>query len=214
MLLISMAWLFVIYISPVPLWLVHQLESQYEVFDPSKIAVKGPVDILVLGGGSSLDPRLPAGQQLSHVALPRLIEGLRLHHELPDSRLVLSGHSMSGRTSVGELMALTSLELGVSPSDTLMLVDPGNTREEAEAYFSRFGETHTLILVTSASHMPRAMHEFRRLGLEPHSAPAGFLIHQDPIRPTFHFKPSLNKIDKMRVGIKENLGLLYASWKR
>ena len=49
------------------------------------------VHIMVLGSGHTSDPALPANNQLSHNALGRLAEGIRLHRLLPGSKLITSG---------------------------------------------------------------------------------------------------------------------------
>ena len=78
--------------SPVPDWLVSSLETRYNpLLDITDLDTADHHNILVLGSGHTSDPDLPATAQLSSVASNRLLEGIRLHELLPQSRLVLSG---------------------------------------------------------------------------------------------------------------------------
>ena len=54
--------------------------------------VKVDTDILILGGGHTNDSRLPANNQLSTNALGRLAEGIRIHRELPGSKIITSAY--------------------------------------------------------------------------------------------------------------------------
>ena len=47
--------------------------------------------VVVLSGWHSPDPNLPVTGQLSEASLVRLVEGIRIHRELPKSKLILSG---------------------------------------------------------------------------------------------------------------------------
>lgn len=205
-------WLFVIYISPIPQILMNRLESQYSSFSKDSVAINKNYHIIVLGGGSYIAPSLPYNDQLSLIALGRLVEGMRIYYLLPNAKLVLSGHSSSGRTSIAKMMTLTALDLNFPKNDTLMITSPGNTTEEAEHYTKRF-PTSNVILVTSASHMPRAMKNFEMQGVHPVPAPTAHIIKIDPLSSPYTFKPSLDKIQMMNVLIKEYLGLLYLNLK-
>lgn len=206
---LALFWLLIIFVSPLPQYLLYNLEYKYPVIDLSQIDTTRQTHIIVLGGGSSIAPDLPYNAQLSLGALGRLSEGMRLYHHIPNSKLVLSGHSSSGRTSVAQMMAITATDLQIPASDTLMITSPANTREEANDYVRRFGNASQLILVTSASHMQRAMSAFNKVGLSPIAAPTNFEIRIDPQQKFYTFKPSLRKINMMRIAIKEYLAYWY-----
>ena len=124
--------------------------------------------ILVLGAGHTNDPDLRNIDKLYPGALARLAEGIRIHRLLPDSKLVCSGYKGRSDISQAEVTALAALELGIVAEDTLLLPEAKNTKAEAQAYADRFGVDGTLILVTDAIHMPRAMMWFKKFGLHPH----------------------------------------------
>jgi hypothetical protein len=63
--------------------------------EPLRIAADDPLldspsTIVVLGAGFNADDYLPANSRVSSAYLVRLIEGVRIHRQLPDSRLVVS----------------------------------------------------------------------------------------------------------------------------
>ena len=201
-------WLFVIWISPVPKWLIGSLESSYPPFD-SKVSNVDNSDIMILGSGYTLDTRLPATGQLSGTALGRLVEGVRIYKLYHSLRFITSGHPNTPKKSQAEVAALAALELGVSPKDTLLLGKTLNTADEAVWYKRRFGTDRNLILVTDALHMPRAMMWFQSHGINVKAAPANFMVKINPDKKTFAFKPSLKKIIMMKKAMKEYAGILY-----
>lgn len=215
-----------------PEFLVNSLEQRYLPFGgsnpssspPSKLNSTIPVfdstslspHILILGGGHTADPRLPANDQLSEHALKRLIEGIRIHKMIPNSKLVLSGFSREGiEKTHAEVLAETAIMLGVAPKDTLLVTTPWNTLHEAIDYHEIFGNQHPLILVTNAIHMPRAMMHFNRAGLSPIPAPTGYLIKKDALHKWYKFKLGIGPLAKMRQALKEYIGLLWGpiEWK-
>lgn len=207
-LFIALFWLFIISASPIPSWMMQGLEKRYTPFTYLPADLSKPVQILVLGAGHTLDPDLPSLLQLTGTALERISEGVRISRQIPGSTLVCSGYSKKRKTPTGEVMALSAISLGVSPSDTLVLPSPHNTKAESHAYIERFGEDYTLILVTSAAHMPRAMGHFRARGLDPIPAPCGYHVKKDPDTFRFPFKPSYGNIEMFQKAVHEWVGLL------
>ena len=70
--------------------LLGSLESEYAPLADLQ-GLDGIKCIVVLGGGHSSDTKLPANGRLSDSALARLVEGIRIHNNLKDSQLILSG---------------------------------------------------------------------------------------------------------------------------
>lgn len=146
-------------------------------------AIEGECTVMVLGSGHSLLTGLSATQQLSPTALARLVEGIRQlnlseHTKIkstPACRLVVSGWN-GGRegASHAEVMALAAQELGVSNSQIIMFPEARDTIEELLSMKKLVGDG-AFRLVTSATHMPRAMIIARGLGLHPQAAPGNFL---------------------------------------
>lgn len=177
LILITTVWFLLVSTPLVPTALINSLEDRY---DPAYAEdLENPdaeYHIIVLGGGHGFDDRLPPNSLLSGNALGRLNEGIRLHRLLPNSKLVLSGYSASGRTSQAEMLQKTALLLGVEEEATILQTEPGNTYEEAKIYADTFGDSYPVILVTSATHMPRAMMLFENFGVEPVASPANYRL--------------------------------------
>lgn len=205
LLIITLSWFYVISTPFIPNTLLNSLESRYvpiviEQFSEQELEAE--YHILVLGGGHGFDDRLPPNSLLSLQALARLNEGVRLHRELPNSTLILSGYSSSGRATQAEMLYKTALQLGVDGDSMLMQKEPSNTSEEAEVYYKRFGSDNPLILVTSASHMPRAAGAFGRRGLNPLPSPAHYRLRGGLSMKNWWW-PSLGNISNLNTAMNE-----------
>jgi uncharacterized SAM-binding protein YcdF (DUF218 family) len=156
-----LGWMGLIFLTPLPAYLVGRMERQYMPLDGGTLDPGQTYDVLVLGSGKVSDPALPATSQLGEVVLMRLVEGIRVYRQLPASRLVTSASAVNSATPQARTVADAAVSLGVSPSDTIQLTLPWTTRTEAFAYKTRLGaDQKPLILVTSALHMPRAVRWF------------------------------------------------------
>jgi uncharacterized SAM-binding protein YcdF (DUF218 family) len=208
LLVVALTWLFIISVSPVPQWLIHNLENDFEVLDVSKVKGPGQIRILILGGGHTIAPTLPPTGQLTPSALSRLTEGIRISKLIKDDLLVCSGYSSSGRTTQGEMLAAAAMDLGINNNEVLIIKSPANTKEEAEAYSLRFPKDENLIIVTSACHMKRAMLYFTARNLKPVPAPTDYFIKKDPVKSIYDFYPSAQKIQMMTTALHEYGGMI------
>ena len=168
----------------------------------------GPVRVLVLGAGHSPSAERPLSSELSATAIARLAEGVRLHRALPGSRLVTSGGGRPpGMAATGAALAQS---WGIEAID--IHPTPANTAQEARVAAERFGDA-PLVLVTSASHMPRAMALFRARGLDPIPAPTHYL-HPPPEADAWRVRaqrPSATGLRMSERAIYEYLGLAWAA---
>ena len=171
--LIALTVLFFLMVSTplIPVILVNSLENRYLPLDSELFKVPAEEDkdihILVLGGGHGYDDRLPANALLSSNARGRLHEGIRLHHQIPGSKLVLSGSTSSpGKLTQAEMLRDAALLLGVDENSIILQKEPVNTCQEAQKYAAAFKNRNDVILVTSAMHMPRAEKLFMDFGIE------------------------------------------------
>ncbi|MFP4696817.1 ElyC/SanA/YdcF family protein [Thiohalospira sp.] len=195
---------------PVAGWLIAPLERAYPpVTEPERLA--GIEYVMVLGAGHDPEPGLPVTGRLPATATARLVEGIRLQRALPGSRLVLSGGGEpvpSARTS-----AAVARALGVEEAEMIRLPGTANTRDEARRAAAEL-EDRRLVLVTSASHMPRAMALFRGAGLDPVAAPTRYHApaQVDPWQPQY-LRPQARGLYASERALYEYLGLAWA-WLR
>lgn len=165
--------------------------------------------VVVIGGGSSSDAGLPAGARLSEGSLARLVEGVRLQRKLPGSRLLLSGGGVFGSGADAETMRALALDLGVDPA--ALALDAASPDTETQAQFVRAqlgGEE--FFLVTSASHMPRALALFRKAGTNPLPAPTHFLAQKNEGLAPGDFFPGAGGLRQAEAAAYEYLGLAWA----
>lgn len=171
--------------------------------------------IIVLGGGAVDDPSRPLTAQLSSSSLTRLVEGIRLWRLRPDAVLVTSGALSRGRPQA-EIAADLAQQLGVPAEQIRTLGEARNTEEEAAAYaatLSSAAEGPRPILVTSASHMPRALAAFRHAGLDPIPAPTAHRATPRHFDLPTDFAPSAEDLRTTEAAWHEFLGRAWA-WVR
>lgn len=167
--------------------------------------------IVVLGGGSGVDPGLPRSTYLSEASLVRLSEAVFIHNRLPQAKLILTGRSgFEGITPVAEVMADTAEEWGVEPEDIVLETKATDTKDHPIYVKEIVGEDR-FILVTSASHMLRAMALFRKHGMEPIPAPTDYMVkeREGGLRLGMFF-PSAGSLEKAGRAIHEYLGMAWA----
>jgi uncharacterized SAM-binding protein YcdF (DUF218 family) len=153
-------------------WLLAPLESQY----PPLREIPTDVHYVVVLGSSYMPGRgLPVTAAIDDAGLKRLVEGVRLHRLIPGSRLVVSGGAAPGAEAPAVGNFLLAQALGVPSNSIVQLLDPLDTRGEAAAV-SNLTRSARFLLVTSASHMPRAVAYMRLAGGQPVAAPTGHRI--------------------------------------
>ncbi len=165
--------------------------------------------VVVLGGGSSSDPRLPVGARLTEASLARLVEGVRLQRQLPGSRLLLSGGSVFGSAPDAETMRSLAISLGVEPAALVLDADSPDTETQAEVVRAQVG-TEEFFLVTSASHMHRSLALFRKAGTNPIPAPTHFLMQRNRGAAPADFFPGSGGLRRAETVAYEYLGLAWA----
>lgn len=192
---------------PVSNALLGSLERQYPVY--TKPSAEKVDFVVVLGAGHNSDPSIPLISQLSDDSLKRLIEGIRIYRENPGSKLVLSAGTWLDPVPNAKLLADSSRLLGVPESDIITETGSKDTKDQAVLLKSIVG-TNRFVLVTSASHMPRAVQHFVAQEMQPEPAPVGHRVKQVPHNITLFF-PSPGYLASAGTAIHEYLGLAWAS---
>lgn len=174
---LSLIWLFLFSYSPFVNTLLYPLENVYPALHQTPKQVRY---IYVLGNGHHSDETQPITSQVSPAALVRLNEAIRLYRELQTEtfvkpKIIVSGYSgMYDDTPHALMQERAALALGIPKEAILLRPKPRDTQEEALAAATLLGK-EPFILVTSASHMMRAMHFFTQEGLNPIPAPTNHL---------------------------------------
>jgi uncharacterized SAM-binding protein YcdF (DUF218 family) len=171
-------------------------------------AGRTPRWIVVLGAGHAPDGRYPAVDRLGTTALGRLAEGVRLHHELPGTKLLLSG-SYGDLQPHAEVLAEAAVGLGVPREDIELEPTTVDTEDEATKLGRRVGKD-TFILVTSATHMARALALFRGRGLDPIPSPAQHIGLGDPALGVGDFVPQAGSLGRSQIALHEYIGRLWS----
>lgn len=203
-------WFFITTNYFIPKLLITGLEDKYSPYtSPASVSTVN-YNIVVLGAGFTENKKLPFNSQLSSSALSRLIEGIRIHNLLPDSKLVVSGPGFGG-ISQGEVYKNAAISLGVDSSSIYVINTATNTYEEANKYTEVFGTDTPVILVTSSCHMPRAMLMFEHNKINPTPAPTDFKFKNNKFTLSM-LLPSIENMHIMQLALVEYIGALYAKW--
>src|ERR1044071_9393399 len=193
-------------------WILLPLERQYgPLTNPVTVSPpEAPIKwIVVLGGGGVYNPRVSSTSQLSGPTMTRLVEGIRLHRQLPGSKLIVSEGTPVQSVTVAELMARVAMDLGVAEDRVVLEKESPDTESQAQAIPPIVGQD-SFILVTSASHMPRAMALFRKAGTNPIAAPTEFRAVGSAIWSPSALYPSASEVRGVELGMHEYMGLAWA----
>ena len=147
--------------SPLTGYLLKPLSVQEEIKDSDLI--------VVLGGGVN------RGRYLTLISSYRLLRGAQLYYEGRGNKILFSGGiSREGDVAEAAVMAQEARRLRIPSADILVEKKSHNMREQAVEVkdISDFLGTKTILLVTSFSHMKRALLSFENLGLRVYPAPA------------------------------------------
>jgi uncharacterized SAM-binding protein YcdF (DUF218 family) len=202
---VATALLFVSSYEPLNNRWIADLETRYPAYEQD---ISSPDYIVVLGSWHQTVAAQPLTSELSATAIVRLAEGIRIYRLNPGSRLIFTGyHGMNADpVAYPEKLRELALALGVPDEDILTFIGPRDTVEEAQLIADLFADAE-LVLVTSATHMPRSMELFRGVGLDPTPAPTGHL--SKPTRRLWSF-PDGEALARTDALIHEHLGILWA----
>ena len=198
--------------------LARSLEWQYL---PSELPLKA--DAIVVLGGATEPALYPRPEVELNAAADRLFHAASLYHQGISDHLLLSGGDIDfltlSDTSPASDMASVMKMLGVPENALWLQGNSQNTYEDALYSCQMLKEkgAKTVILVTSAIHMPRAVAVFKKQGCAVIPSPADFSITQaawdnlwqsDPEEFAISLVPSYSNLSLTTKTLKEYLGLL------
>lgn len=187
-------------IKPLELWYPPLLDTS---------TLKGLKWVVVLGGGHISNPELPPNAQVFKPSLSRIVEGIRIHRELPESKLIFSGGTVFDPVPEAETMAAVARMLGIRPDDMMLESQSQDTGQQSQ-YVQEIVKDGRCILVTSAIHMPRAMLVFKQRGMKAIPAPTDFGDWMRKDNSPNQFFPRADELRKVEVALHEYLGFLWA----
>ena len=188
--------LIILYLSsirPTADFLLAPLEHKY-------LENKNPVSradaIVILAGGEGM----------------RLIKGIGLFHKKFSSLIIMSGGSgniFDQNRKEALLMKEIAMDLGVPEESIIAETESRNTRENAintKQILDKIGAKRVL-LVTTASHMPRSYALFKKIGVDAVPVPSDFFIKPTPYDP-FSFIPNAGDLKNSTLAIHEYIGII------
>ncbi len=174
----------------------------------------GVTGIVILGGGSIT---IQSGSEemniLSDVGILRVWEGVRLYHNLDEPWVIVSGgvNERVGMTTPESLPMRDILIKGGVPASRILLESSSTNTFEQAQYLGPMLEAHDVerfVMVTSPSHMRRAMGAFIAQGLDPIPAPSrqhpdDFLANRSI------FLPNSEALEESRMAVREIMAWVY-----
>lgn len=206
--------------SLVPNYMLGSLERMHPIYNQGvtdeilKLENQFPLKyIVVLGGGHTWDANLPLMSQLSEHTLSRLVEGVSLHLKYPGSKLVLSGGVVLDPVSEAKMMKRAAMEFGVAENEIIVESESRDTVEQVQLLKS-IVKDDPFALITSASHMSRALAMFKKAGLKPIPVPVKHEVKQSQFHGPDTFFPNAGNIEKAETAIHEFLGIIWGKLRR
>ncbi|MEM0969853.1 MAG: ElyC/SanA/YdcF family protein [Verrucomicrobiota bacterium] len=171
-----------------------------------------PAYIVVLGGDHSTDPQLPPALRVGPRSMLRLSCGLVEWHKHPESQIIVTGGKVQREetTSIAADMAALLRLWGV-PSEAIFIEEESRDTKDHVRFLEDRLRGKSFVLVTSASHLPRAMWLFQSAGLTPLPCPAHFYTRGNPpSNRVLALLPSLQALAYSEMAAYETMGLLWA----
>lgn len=210
--LISDGVLFVLIFCGVFNFALKALETSYTPFNGEDRALcdglRGAV-VTVLGNGFDREGGLPPRQGANDCFRQRLTEGAYVANSIPGSTLLLSMSGSAPEEHKRRAVEQFAVTYGIATNRIAFYSGARDTNEETARTLA-FARTNRVVLVTSASHLPRAMGIFGKNGCEAVPAPCEYRYYGPHARFSagdFHF--GIQNIERFDRLMHETIGLLY-----
>jgi uncharacterized SAM-binding protein YcdF (DUF218 family) len=203
----GLAWALTWSLPATSLWLGGMLESAYPYRPPAELPT---ADAIVVLGGNIANDRQNWFLPYDRGTATRRFQTAELLYEAGRApKIVLSGGALSGDVSEAEGMAHALRLSGVPRGAMILENDSRTTYENAILTECQLKEHNirTVLLVTSALHMPRAMAAFRKQGVTAFPAPSQPQIVLPASPRISPWLPDERAFDASRSIIKEYTGL-------
>ena len=184
------------------------LEQQYAVSSYEELPKADA--IVVLGGNTAGNRQNWFEVDFDKESVHRRLDTAEVLYKAGKApRIIVSGGANEGTVSEARGMEYSLRGLGV-PAEAIIREDHSQTTRENALFTMLTMEEHgieSVLVVTSALHMPRAMGVFKQLGIEAHAAQNPPQIELPKDNPDFNpYLPSRRALGASRSIIKEYLG--------
>lgn len=188
----------------VPNLLLGRLEQQYPAYDICRADAEW---MLVLGHGFSAAPGLPHSSRIDSTMHARLAEALRIARQMEHVTVLVS---LAGPDSVAakeQWMEAWCQSVDFSGDRVRLITEAVDTHGEMVEALNCI-KHEPFILVTSASHMPRAVRMAERMGGAPVPAPCDHKV-LPPRNRYSRLLPSVRNVAKLEEALHEYLGMTW-----
>ena len=197
---------YTISIGPVADGLLRGLEGGLEIPEDPK------GDVIVVLGAGMVDgaPDFTGKGRPSREAIARIVTAVRLYRRL-DLPIIVSGGRIFTDESEAVLMGRFLRDLGVPEERIILESNSRDTRENAlytKEICERMGFKRP-ILITSATHMRRAILSFETAGMEATPFPSHFRVWEGKRYSWLDYLPSAGALEGTSAAMHEYLGLLF-----
>jgi uncharacterized SAM-binding protein YcdF (DUF218 family) len=170
--------------------------------------------IVVLGAGAAPQGTLRPADELSSITMVRALCGVDLFQKGVASRLVFTGGdgSIFGHgVEESVVMKRLAVRLGV-PEEAVLIENHSRTTYENAVGTRRILGEASIVLVTSAVHVPRAAGLFRKQGMQVTSYPCGYQAQDHPSLSwewdLFDFLPDVHALTQNTETLSEIIGIV------
>jgi uncharacterized SAM-binding protein YcdF (DUF218 family) len=142
---------------------LYRLEQVYPPFEPTpeQCDKLSGAEIIVLGQGLEPDSTLPVRFRDNDAFRNRMFEAARVARRVPGRRLLVSMAGTAAPADKQAALAEYASLFSIEPERMVMIGDGIDTESEARLALAT-AQSSNVIVVTSASHLPRAMPLFNR----------------------------------------------------
>lgn len=196
--------------------MLRSIERTYPPFT-AEMAVEMPAttDVLVLGQGLADEAGLPANSRVGEVYLARILEAVRVRRLLPTARILVSVAGHVSRDDKRDFLDGMADIVGLERDVFVLLDGARDTADELELAMAEL-RGRNLVVVSSASHLPRAMTMFADKDIDAAPAPCAYNVltpGEGPWSPVVLF-PNADNLRSAENAVYEMMGNVWVSLKR
>ncbi len=162
----------------------------------------------VLLTGMTNTQKLPKDRVYFQQNADRLLQTMKLFEQQKFDTLLISGGGATAlRSDLQEARVLKSYLADIAfPMEQLLIEDQSRNTAESAKLVKEIIRSNSVLLITSASHMPRAQAVFDKNNIKTVAYPTVFLTNDEQINPAM-FIPSSDALLKWTILFKEWMGM-------